>query len=334
MTSSKPTSAIPHPSRITVQTDAYLSVRQPRRIKPRLSIALSSHSYLPRVDDLQSDWVAHVAAPAFRLYRRRRGRAAIASFCSIGTGSGLDVLTAIELLGARRVGLTDVHEDVVATAADNVARNHQPERPVVIEAGFGDLLAPLRHFGSRYALIYENLPNVPLPTGADLAEERKSSTHVPPRREKLPALVKAQMLDLHYLALLQAKAFLLPGGAVLSTLGARVPLQVFLELGRLAGYASTFLTYTWKVQADPHTVIRDHAKKQQEGFGPFHFYQASVLEQAFEFVDPETSGAQALEIEKSLARVRLDAPAAFAALLRGERIGHTVAVLQSQVSTP
>jgi methylase of polypeptide subunit release factors len=316
---------------IDVFTEAYLGVRNPSRIKPRLSIALSSHSYLPRVDDLPSDWVAHVAAPAFKLYRRQQGGVPVDSFCSIGTGSGLDVLSASELLGARRVGLTDVHEDVVATAADNIARNHQPGQPLVIEAGYGDLLAPLRRFNNRYALIYENLPNVPLPNSADLATERKSSTHVPPRTEELPELVRNQMLDLHYLALWQAKDFLLPGGAVLSTLGARVPLEVFLALGKLAGYSSSFLTYTWKVQADPNEVIRDHAQKEKEGFGPFHFYRADVLEKTFASVDLGTSGAKALEIERSLQSARLDATSAYELLLRGERIGHTVAVLQSEL---
>jgi len=316
---------------IEVNARHYLDLRRTERIKEQLAISLSSHSYLPRMDDLQSDWVAHVAAPAFKLYRRQHGNVPVDSFCSIGTGSGLDVLSASELLGARRVGLTDVHEDVVATAADNIARNHQPDQPLLIEAGYGDLLAPLRRFNSRYALIYENLPNVPLQNSADLATDRKSSTHVPPRKEKLPELVSNQMLDLHYLALWQAKDFLLPGGAVLSTLGARVPLEVFLSLGKLAGYSSSFLTYTWKVQADPKEVIRGHAQKQKEGFGPFHFYRADVLEKIFAAVDLTTSGTHALEIERSLQPARLDASSAYELLLHGERIGHTVAVLQSEL---
>jgi len=316
---------------IDVPTEAYLGVTHPKRIKPHLSIALSNRSYLPRVDDLQSDWVAHVAAPAFALYRRRKGGARIDSFCSIGTGSGLDVLAAIELLGAQRVGLTDLHEDVVATAAGNVASNHLPSRPVTIEYGHGDLLAPLGNYNSRYALIYENLPNVPLPDSAGIANGRKRSTHVPPRVERLPELVKRQMLDLHYLALVQAKSFLLPGGAVLSTLGARVPLEVLLSLAKLAGYSPSLLTYTWKVQAVPDEVIPDHAQKQKEGFGPFHFYLAETLEKAFASVDPAKSRTDATEIERSLQAVRLDASAANEALQRGARIGHTVAVLQSEL---
>jgi hypothetical protein len=139
------------------------------------------------------------------------------------------------------------------------------------------------------------------------------------------------MVDLHYLALVQAKDFLLPGGAVLSTLGGRVPLDVLLALGRLAGFNSSFLIYTWKVQADPEEVIRDHARKQKEGFGPFYFYRAATLQRVFASVDEATSGTNAIEIERSLLPERLDAAGAFEILQRGERIGHTVAVLRSEV---
>jgi predicted O-methyltransferase YrrM len=317
---------------IDVPTEAYLALRKPARIKQHLSIALSSHSFLPRIDDRQSDWVAQVGAPALKLFRHQRGDAPIGSFCSIGTGSGLDVLSAIEILGAKRVGLTDVHEDVVATAADNVARNHLAAHPLVIEAGYGDLLEPLRPFNARYDLIYENLPNVPVRSADEITADRKSSTHLVPRREKLPELVKQQMLDLHYLALLQAKDFLLPGGAVLSTLAGRVPLQVFLSLGTLAGYSPSFLTYTWKVQTDPKEVIPEYARKQREGFGPFYFYRAEILRKTFAAIDISTSGENAFEIERSLLPERFDAVSAYEALEKGEKIGHTVAVLKSELN--
>jgi len=316
---------------INVDTEAYLALKNPERIKKQLSITLSDHSYQPRIDDLESDWVAHVAAPAFKVLRQQRKGAAVDSFCSIGTGSGLDVLSAVEILGATRVGLTDVHEDVVATAAANIARNQNPRYPLTIESGFGDLLAPLRPYGVRYAVIYENLPNVPLQSAEEVAADRNSSTYVPPRTESLPESVRQQMLDLHYLALVQAKDFLLPGGAVLSCLGGRVPLHVFLSLGKLAGYEPSFLTYSWKVQGDSEEVIRDHAASQKNGFGPFYFYRAEVLQKTFAQVDLAESGKNALEIERALLPQRLDAASAYAAFKNGERIGHTVAFLKSEL---
>ena len=146
----------------------------------------------------------------------------------------------------------------------------------------------------------------------------------------MPHLVKQQMLNLHYLALLQAKAFLKSGGAVLSCLGARVPLEVFLSLGKLAGYTPSILTFGWKVQGDPE-LIRDYAHNQSSGFGPFYFYRAEVLQEVFAKLDPAYSGRNALEIERSLQTRRMDPVTAYAAFEHGERIAHTVAVLQCEL---
>jgi hypothetical protein len=110
---------------------------------------------------------------------------------------------------------------------------------------------------------------------------------------------------------------------------ARVPLEHFLHLSELAGYSGSFLTYTWKVQAEAESVIRDHAAKQREGFGPFHFYPAAFLRERFGQAELATSGPRALELERSLASERLDAVQAWEAFQRGEPIGHTAVVLKS-----
>jgi len=135
---------------------------------------------------------------------------------------------------------------------------------------------------------------------------------------------------LHYVALRQARDFLAPGGAVLSMLGARVPLEVLLRMGEAAGLAPSILTYTWKVQAEGESVIRDHAAWQRRGSGPFHFYRADVLRRRFEDVDLATSGPDALEIERSLAPHRLDADRAWEAFQTGDVIGHTAVALRSE----
>jgi hypothetical protein len=316
---------------IDVDTSVYLAIQKPDRIKEQLSLKLTDHCYRPRIEDLESDWVAHVAAPGFKVYRQQRGGAAIDSFCSLGTGSGLDVLSAVEILGSVRVGLTDVHEEVVATAVDNIVRNQNPRYPLTIESGYGDLLAPLLPRGNRYTVIYENLPNVRLQSAEEVSAERNSSTYAPPRTENLPELVKQQMLDLHYLALVQARDLLLPGGAVLSCLGARVPLHVLLSLGELAGYRASFLTYCWKVQEASETLIPGYAASEKNGFGPFYFYRTEVLQRTFSQVDLAESGENALEIEHLLLPHRLDATGAYAAFNNGEPIGHTVAFLKSEL---
>jgi len=317
---------------VSIRAAEYFDKSTLERVKESFEVELSSHVFLPQVIDLKGDWVSHVATPAFKLLRRERQGAPVESFCSIGTGAGLDVLSAIEVLGARRVGLTDVLDEVVRAASRNVQNNLKAPQEVVLESGFGDLLEPLRHYRSKYDVIYENLPNVPIPENEDVTESRKSAVHLAPRREAIPELVRHQLLDLHYLALVQAKAFLAPGGVVLSTLGARVPLAVFLELGKLAGLESSFLTYTWKVQAEAEDVLLGHVAKQQEGLGPFHFYPAAALEEAFANIPLESTGRDALQIEAALAPHRLDALAAYEAWNSGARIGHTVAVLASRLA--
>ncbi len=316
------------PAPLQVDAAAYLGLAAaPASVRDRLAIAVTSHTFLPRADDLPNDWVATVATPVFKLIRRRQG--VQPAFCSIGTGAGLDALAAIETLGSARVGITDVHEDVVRAASLNITANLRPGRAVELEAGHGDLLSPLSGYKRNYDLIYENLPNVPIQDAARFGDERVSSSHVPPRAEPVPDSVQRQLLTLHYLALRQAREFLAPGGSVISMLGSRMPLAVFHEMARLAGLRSEIYAYTWKVQTDPEAMIGAHAGQQRAGFGPFHFYRASRLAEVFSGVELAASGERAAEIERQLAPDRLDAPAAWDALQRGETIGHTAAVLRS-----
>ncbi len=314
--------------KIQVDTKHYLNLPDnPGRIADTLNIDVSSHAYLPKIEELSSDWVAYVAVPAFKLIRQRYGRP-VSAFCSIGTGSGLDVLSAIELLGAERVGFTDLQQDVVDTAAKNIRQNLQKNENVILEYGAGDLLSPL--YGQPlYDVIYENLPNVPLATDAEITDSRNSGHFLEKRKETIPELVHRQMLDLHYLALVQAKNHLKKGGAVYSTLGARVALDVFKELGRLAGYNAEIFTYTWKVQAEAEDVLIGYARQEVEGLGPFHFYRVSDLKAAFVGIDVETSGIRAFELEKNLVSKQLSAVDALSVWKQGEEIGHTVTVLKS-----
>lgn len=313
-----------------VDTRRFLGLtREPKRLKPHLRIAVSEHAFLPQLEDLQTDWVSSVAAPAFKLIRQRQGRQS--AFCSIGTGTGMDALAAIEILGATRVGITDVHDDVISAAAENISENVNDPSAITIEAGFGDLLSPLKHFQPRYDIIYENLPNVPIESASSMGNARVSSSHVPPRAEHTPDYVQEQMLTLHYLALQQARDFLNENGAILSMLGARVPLKVFVEMAKLAGLKGDIYTYTWKNQTDAETIVENYILKQNAGLGPFHFYRASQLAEIFSRIDLASSGDRAFEIEASLDKFRLAPLDAREALSRGEKIGHTVAVLRSQL---
>ena len=315
---------------IIVDVNKYLALNSAtKHIKDYLSIEVADHAYLPKTEDIKSDWVAYIAAPAFKLIREKLGHD-VDSFVSIGTGSGIDVLTGIELLGAKRVGFTDLQRSVVAAAAQNV-RNNLKINNIEFEFGDGDLLQPLQNGKRNYDVIYENLPNVPLANNTKIEDKRNSGHYLEKRIEPIPEFVHEQMLDLHYLALKQARDYLSQNGAVYSTLGGRVPLSAFIKLGELAGLHSEIFTYSWKVQAEPEDVISGYTAQEKAGLGPFRFYRADDLQKAFANVSVKDSGSRAFEIEKTLDSVKLSATAAYEAFKKGEIIGHTVAVLKSSV---
>ena len=316
---------------IVVDVNKYLALNgATKRIKDYLSIEVADHAYLPKTEDIKSDWVAYIAAPAFKLIREKLGHD-IDSFVSIGTGSGIDVLAGIELLGAKRVGFTDLQRSVVAAAAQNVRSNIKETSKIEFEFGNGDLLQPLQNGKRNYDVIYENLPNVPLASNTKIEDKRNSGHYLEKREEAIPEFVHEQMLDLHYLALKQARDYLAKNGAVYSTLGGRVPLNAFIKLGELAGLRSEIFTYSWKVQAEPEDVISGYAAQEKAGLGPFRFYRAEDLQKAFANISVKDSGKRAFEIEKTLDSVKLTATAAYEAFKKGEVIGHTVAVLKSCV---
>ncbi len=316
---------------IVVDVNKYLALNSAaKHIKDFLSIEVADHAYLPKTEDIKSDWVAYIAAPAFKLIREKLGHD-IDSFVSIGTGSGIDVLTGIELLGAKRVGFTDLQRSVVAAAAQNVRSNIKETSKIEFEFGNGDLLQPLQNGKHNFDVIYENLPNVPLASNTKIEDKRNSGHYLEKREEAIPEFVHEQMLDLHYLALKQARDYLAENGAVYSTLGGRVPLNALIKLGELAGLRSEIFTYSWKVQAEPEDVISGYAAQEKAGLGPFRFYRAEDLQKAFANISVKDSGKRAFEIEKNLDSVKLTAIAAYEAFKKGEVIGHTVAVLKSSV---
>ena len=316
---------------ILVDVKKYLALEEaPKHVQDYLSVAVTDHAYLPKTEDVTSDWVAYIAAPAFKLIRENLGHD-VDAFASIGTGSGIDVLTGIELLGAKRVGFTDLQKSVVNAAAENIKKNLKNADSVKLEFGAGDLLQPLENSERRYDVIYENLPNVPLTDNTKIEDKRNSGHYLEKRVEAIPEFVHEQMLDLHYLALKQARDYLADKGAVYSTLGGRVPLSAFIKLGELAGLSSEIFTYSWKVQAEPEDVISGYAAQEKAGLGPFRFYRASDLQKAFADISVKESGKNAFEIEKLLESSKLTAKEAYEAFRKGEVIGHTVAVLKSSL---
>ncbi len=309
----------------------FAETRQPQRIAPELHVELTEHTYLPKVHSPRSDWVASVAIPAFEAYAKRcadQGRA-VGDFCTIGTGAGLDALAAIEILNPQRVTVTDLHATVVERALSNIRRNLLAPETVQLDGRVGDLATPLLDGSQRFDLIYENLPNIPLLEGIDLNKGINSSSFIISQRSDLPESVANDLLELHYLFLCQAHALLTPGGRVLSSIGARVPLTSLLQMPSHANYQADILLYTWKIQSEPKEVVGSYAVHQQKGRGPFYFYPVEVLREVFDRVPVVDSLERAMAVESQLSAHAIDAETAIALVQSGQPIGHTVAVVQA-----
>ena len=318
---------------IRVDTKKYFDIDKTTLVKDEFNITVEDHAYLPHIDDIENDWLAFIAVPAFKLARKKHDGKAFSSFASIGTGPGLDVLAGAEILGAHKLGFTDLQDSVVNTAAANV-RDNLTGSSFNLVYGAGDLFDPFRGKGAngenqRFDVIYENLPNVPLSQDKEVTDSRNSGHYLEERQEPIPKEVHANMLDLHFLALNQVSSFLTKDGFILSLMGGRVSLDSFVRLGELAGVQSEIFTYGWKVQAEPEDVIGGYADQEAQGYGPFTFYRSEDLAAAFEGVNVETSGAKAFEIESKLADKKLTATEAFEIWKKGGSIGHTVVVLKS-----
>lgn len=318
---------------IKVDTKKYFDIDKTTLVKDEFNITVEDHAYLPHIDDIENDWLAFIAVPAFKLARKKHDGKAFSSFASIGTGPGLDVLAGAEILGAHKLGFTDLQDSVVNTAAANV-RDNSADSSFNLVYGAGDLFDPFRGKGAngeneRFDVIYENLPNVPLSQDKVVTDSRNSGHYLEERQEPIPKEVHANMLDLHFLALNQVSSFLTKDGFILSLMGGRVSLDSFVRLGELAGVQSEIFTYGWKVQAEPEDVIGGYADQEAKGYGPFTFYRSEDLAAAFEGINVETSGAKAFEIESKLADKKLTATEAFEIWKKGGSIGHTVVVLKS-----
>ncbi|MFI9328693.1 class I SAM-dependent methyltransferase [Kitasatospora sp. NPDC052868] len=311
---------------VVVSPGEFFQIGETQRIRSAIRLELTEHSYLPKSDDPRADWVASVAVPAFKTLSQMGFLAP--RFCTIGTGAGLDALAAVEILKARTIGFTDIHDDVLEHARRNIQSNLLAQ-DVELVGGVGDLLSPLVGTLSEVDVIYENLPNIPMAETDDLADGQTSSTFIRERSEEIPGFAEKNLVTLHYLALQQAYPVLRVGGRVLSSIGARIPISEILALSGAAGYNGSVLTYTWKVQSEPHEVVGGFARWEREGLGPFHFYPVSVLREAFEGLSPAAAGARALQIESELAPYEIAAVDALALVESGEKVGHTVTVLDS-----
>jgi methylase of polypeptide subunit release factors len=316
---------------LTFATSTLLADAMPyQRLPPTLHLHLTEHTYVPKVNLPRSDWVTAVGLPAFLAYRDQYpGRIDGGAIGIIGTGIGLDALAAIEVLSPARVLVTDLHHDVVTKAVQNIRENLVNSLAVKVEGLVGSLGAPLIDHQEKVDLLYENLPNLPLPDGFDLFRSHHSSHFVRVSGGEIPSIVTRDLLELHFLFLCQALPLLNVGGRILCAIACRRPLSTVLALPQTAGLDSRLLLYTWKIQADAQEVVQGYAAHQQRGGGPFYFHRVDTLQQAFGSRSTVTTVDEALDLEEALKADAVDAAAALELLGADIPLGHTIAVIEA-----
>lgn len=111
------------------------------------------------MDNPRADWAVIAAFNSFQAYQHGQlGK--VERFATVGTGSGSDMIAALETFpGLLHGALTDLHQSVVNAAKRNVlasTENSTPSREVAenIYGAAGDLLLPLKG-QEAFDLIYE-----------------------------------------------------------------------------------------------------------------------------------------------------------------------------------
>ena len=111
-----------------------------------------------------------------------------------------------------------------------------------------------------------NLPNILLADTLSLVDGQASSTYIGDRSaDRIPSHVSDSMLDLHYVCLHQVRQLnlLKPFGAILSSMGGRVPVQAMLDMAAAAGYSGRIVSLVWKIQSEPESVIGGYFEQQK-----------------------------------------------------------------------
>lgn len=310
----------------------YRSAAPPNKVPSSFEIEIDDSTYLPKVDEPTADWVSMVATPAFKAYNDLRPNT-VKKFATVGTGSGLDAIIASDIFHLDHLAITDLHHNVLGTAARNVVSVLGASKgtgSTIVTAAYGDLLTPLIGAGVKFDLIYENLPNIPIEATEDqITAGQTSATYVEERTEKMPAIAQKNLLALHFLAIKQGVTLLAPGGHILSSMGGRLAVKDIVGMATAAGVAAQVHTYTWKEQSEPEDVIGGYVHHQKKGLGPFHWYPVEFLKKVFQDLSAAEAGAKAYQIEAKLEAHKLDAVAAYNAYKRGEKVGHTVVVIRS-----
>lgn len=315
----------------TVDTTAYLQPYRRRRVRRPIRLRLTEHTY-PLEPSVEQSWLP-IAFRAFaRLARRRPFREVLI----VGTGNGLDALGAVEILNPRRLAVTDLYQESLAIARENVVSHLEDPHSLELSFHAGDLLSCVPS-ECPFSLVYENLPNVPSTPGLELRRGAIAGRFYAPHEPAVPGPFAAYMLSLHYRLLLEARPRVRVGGGVLTAIGGRMPDEVAFRLHRACGYRPELVAYDLKLQVESGLMIPAYEHAEADHGVEFKFYAPEAVGVVAALRDTGLEGqpladAAAPELE----RLAMPARAAAARVRRSLPVAHSVLMIfgEREPTTP
>jgi hypothetical protein len=289
------------------------------RVRRPVRLTLTDRTYAPEVADERS-WIP----PAFRAFARLAEVIPVRDLLVVGTANGLDALGAIEIFDLHSVTITDLFDDTVAAARDNIDEHLQPDAGVVVRDHAGDLLRCVPP-DRRFCLVYENLPNIPAPDPARIEVGTNAASFLDSASYPVPQEFAPYLLALHYHCLEQARGRVRDGGGVLTSIGGRIPLEIAFGLHRSCGYAPRLVAFDVKVQTEAELIVPAYAEAERRTGLEFRFYDVDAIDVVRHARSSGVDGAElAAAVEADLGRLAISAQAALERQRRGILVAHAV----------
>ena len=286
-------------------------------------LRLTEHTY-PLEPSPEQSWLP----VAFRAFARLAHLMTVEDVLIIGTGNGLDALGAAEIIpDLRSLTVTDLYEESLAVARENVIAHLEDDGEVELSFHAGDLLSCLPP-ERRFSLVYENLPNLPAPAQTELRRGAIGGRFFDAGEVEVPELFEAHLLALHYRCLQEARAHLRADGGVLTAIGGRMSHDVAFELHRVCGYRPELVAFDVKLQVEPELVIPPYSRAEVQNGVEFSFYAADAIELVAERRRAGLDGQRLADsVEGDLRRLSMSAQEAEDRSRRGQPVAHSVLMI-------
>jgi hypothetical protein len=305
-----------------VDATSYLSPYRRRRVRRPVVLRLTEHTY-PLERAPEESWLPI----AFRAFARLAQRVAVRDVLIVGTGNGLDALGAAEIFDLRSLTVTDLYEESLTVARENVLAHLMDTGEIELSFHAGDLLScvpPQR----RFSLVYENLPNIPAPTEIELRRGAIAGRFYRAGEPEAPDVFKTYLLALHHRCLCDAWPRVRAGGGVLTAIGGRMPHDVAFRLHRACGYRPELVAFDVKLQVEPELVIPPYSRAEACSGVEFTFYAPEAIELVAEGRRTGLDGHQLADaLADDLCGLSMTAREAEERVRRGQSVAHSVLMI-------